>query len=103
MTGLTFRCRGAAAFLVTALVLPLGASAEPYRPPPAKEGFSYPECYCTNRDQRMEVGGFSCLTVDGERFLAQCDLSLNSPIWRKVEDSCPTAEVEGERSEKPAG
>jgi len=102
MSGPTLRSRAAVAALGTLLMLPAVAAAEPFRPPTAKEGFSYPECYCTNRDQRVEIGGFSCLTVDGERFLAQCDLSLNSPIWRKVEDSCPTAEVE-EAEKAPAG
>lgn len=103
MTGSSTVRRAVALALGIAALLPLSAGAEPFRPPPAKEGFSYPDCYCTNRGQRVEVGDFSCLTVGGQRFLAQCDISLNSPIWRKIDDICPTARMEGEPSEGPAG
>ncbi|MGG7566405.1 hypothetical protein ACQ5SO_09620 [Rhodovulum sp. DZ06] len=62
-------------------------------PPPA-EGHSYPDCYCTNRGARVEMGALSCLRVGGEEFTARCGMSLNNPAWRRVRDGCdpgPTA------------
>mgnify|MGYP007073201737 CR=1 FL=1 len=90
------------ALAVAMVVTPLAAGAEPFRPPPAKEGFSYPDCFCTNRGQRVEVGDFSCLTIGDRSFLALCDMSQNSPAWRKVGEICPTASVKA-FSPKPAG
>jgi hypothetical protein len=56
--------------------------------PPAAEGFSYPDCYCTNRGARVEMGALSCLTVGSRSFTARCDMSLNNPTWREVKDGC---------------
>ena len=59
------------------------------RPPPAK-GFTYPECYCTDsRGQRVEIGQTSCLQIGPEQVLAQCGMSLNNPIWRRLDKACP--------------
>lgn len=57
------------------------------RPPPAP-GFSYPECVCTNRGERVPLGGTACLRVDGREFTARCAESVNVTIWRKVRDGC---------------
>ena len=66
-----------------------GAQSDYHRSRPApKEGFSYPDCYCTNRGERVELGELSCLRVGGQRFTARCDMSLNNPTWRRVRDGC---------------
>jgi len=61
-----------------------------YHPPPAKEGFSYPDCFCTDsRGKRIELGQSACLTVGSRQVMARCDMSVNNPIWRYRTDGCP--------------
>ena len=69
------------------VIAPAFAADRIERPEPAK-GFSYPEYFCTNRGARVDIEQFSCLTVDGKSFQAQCDLSLNSPMWRPTGAGC---------------
>ncbi|SEK34884.1 hypothetical protein SAMN05421666_1753 [Roseovarius nanhaiticus] len=47
------------------------------------------ECYCTDKSgSRVELGEMTCLQVDGKMFMAQCQMSLNVPMWRKITDGC---------------
>jgi len=47
------------------------------------------DCYCTDSDgARQELGEMICLAVDGKMFMAQCQMSLNVPMWRKISDGC---------------
>lgn len=47
------------------------------------------ECYCTDTSgARVELGQMICLQVDGRMFMAQCQMSLNSPMWREIQDGC---------------
>jgi len=47
------------------------------------------DCYCTDSSGgRVELGDTICLQVDGRMFMAQCQMSLNNPMWRKVSDGC---------------
>lgn len=47
------------------------------------------DCYCTDRGgSRIELGQTICMQVDGRLFMAQCQMSLNSPMWREVEEGC---------------
>jgi hypothetical protein len=47
------------------------------------------ECYCTDTSgARIEMGETICMQVDGRSFMAQCQMSLNVPMWRKVSDGC---------------
>ena len=47
------------------------------------------DCYCTDTaGSRVELGETICLFVDGRAFMAQCDMSLNVPIWRDTGDGC---------------
>ena len=68
-----------------------GPPANPnYAPPPAKEGFSYPDCYCTDSlGQRVEMGQMACLIIGSRRVLARCDMSVNNPTWREQSEGCP--------------
>ncbi|WMS42463.1 hypothetical protein RDV64_20745 [Acuticoccus sp. MNP-M23] len=62
----------------------------PFVPPPAKEGFAYPDCYCTDtRGRRVEMGERVCLSVSGRNRLARCGMSQNTPVWRFERESCP--------------
>ncbi len=52
------------------------------------------ECYCTDRSgSRIELGETICMQVDGRMFMAQCQMSLNSPMWREVSDGCLSSEL----------
>lgn len=47
------------------------------------------DCYCTDKSgSRVELGEYICLHVDGKMFTAQCQMSLNVPMWRKTQDGC---------------
>lgn len=47
------------------------------------------DCYCTDRNgARIELGETTCLQVDGRMFTAQCQMSLNNPMWRQISDGC---------------
>lgn len=47
------------------------------------------ECYCTDSTGgRIELGETICLNVGGRMFMAQCQMSLNSPMWRETAEGC---------------
>ena len=47
------------------------------------------DCYCTDKQgERVELGEMTCLQVDGRMFMAQCQMSLNVPMWREVSEGC---------------
>jgi hypothetical protein len=51
------------------------------------------DCYCTDtQGLRVELGESICLVVDGRAFMAQCDMSLNVPIWRDTGSGCLSSE-----------
>ena len=53
------------------------------------------DCYCPDRGgARIELGETICLQVDGRMFTAQCQMSLNSPMWREVSEGCMSSRVE---------
>ncbi|AHD01096.1 hypothetical protein [Leisingera methylohalidivorans] len=52
------------------------------------------DCYCTDKSgSRVELGELRCLQVDGRMFMAQCQMSLNVPMWREVQSSCLSASL----------
>ncbi|MEM9636205.1 MAG: hypothetical protein AAGA94_01050 [Pseudomonadota bacterium] len=54
------------------------------------------ECYCTDKSgERVELGQTICLQVDGRMFLAQCQMSLNVPMWREVQQGCLSSSLQG--------
>jgi hypothetical protein len=67
---------------------------------PALADITYPsgksvECYCTDRTgTRIELGETICMQVDGRMFMAQCQMSLNVPMWREVEQGCLSSSLE---------
>jgi hypothetical protein len=52
------------------------------------------DCYCTDTSgSRVEIGQTICLYVDGRAFMAQCQMSLNVPMWRQVQDGCLSSKL----------
>jgi hypothetical protein len=50
------------------------------------------ECYCTDRMRtRFELGQRICMEVDGRSFTAECQISVNVPMWREVGEGCETS------------
>ena len=53
------------------------------------------DCYCTDRQgKRVELGQTVCLEVDGRMFMAQCQMSLNVPMWREVQQGCLSSRLQ---------
>jgi hypothetical protein len=53
------------------------------------------DCYCTDTSgARIELGETICLHVDGRMFMAQCQMSLNVPMWREVAEGCLSSSLE---------
>ena len=53
------------------------------------------DCYCTDRSHnRVELGETICLQVDGRMFMAQCQMSLNVPMWREVQEGGRSSSLE---------
>ncbi len=58
------------------------------------------DCYCTDRSgSRVELGESICLQVDGRMFMAQCQMSLNVPMWREISEGCLSSSLR--QSPKP--
>lgn len=52
------------------------------------------DCYCTDKSgARIEMGEVICLTVDGRTFTAQCQMSLNVPMWRELREGCLSSQL----------
>ena len=52
------------------------------------------ECYCTDSaGARVELGETICLQVDGRMFMAQCQMSLNVPMWREIQQGCHSSSL----------
>ncbi|MGI9368157.1 MAG: hypothetical protein ACR2O2_04895 [Ruegeria sp.] len=53
------------------------------------------DCYCTDQSgSRVELGEMVCLQVDGRMFMAQCQMSLNVPMWREVQEGCLSSRLQ---------
>jgi hypothetical protein len=52
------------------------------------------DCYCTDRGGgRIELDESICLQVDGRMFMAQCQMSLNVPMWRETQEGCLSSQI----------
>ena len=62
------------------------------------------DCYCTDRNgARVELGQTICLQVDGRMFMAQCQMSLNVPMWREVQKGCLSSRLQSLQPPVDAG
>ena len=65
-------------------------AAGEFVPPKPKDGFRYPDCFCTDSTgARVEIGRTTCLKIGSQRILAKCGMSLNNPTWRHLQKGCP--------------
>lgn len=82
-------------FIALIALLPTSSFAEGERQLSAVELSKSPHDYfCTGSEgERYELGEIVCLVNNScsESWLAKCDMSLNNPMWRKVQDGCPAA------------
>ena len=52
------------------------------------------DCFCTDKSSsRIELGETICLQMDGRMFMAQCQMSLNVPMWREMQQGCFTSSL----------
>lgn len=59
------------------------------------------DCYCTDTEGlRVELGETICLFVDGRAFMAQCQMSLNVPMWRETAPGCVSSSLEPSPAER---
>jgi hypothetical protein len=71
------------------LALPINASTDVTSP----SGKTV-DCYCTDKGgSRIELGQVTCIQVDGRMYMAQCQMSLNVPMWREVAPGCLSSEL----------
>jgi len=76
------------AALLCLVALPAGADV-------VDPGGKVQDCYCTDSNGgRVELGETICLRVDGRMFMAQCQMSLNVPMWREVQEGCLSSRLQ---------
>jgi len=81
------------AFLMLIPTLSLAGPAEDIAAVNSQSKGAY-DYYCTDASgERFELGEVVCLNNNScsPSWLAKCDMSLNNPMWRKVQDGCPAA------------
>jgi len=87
---------------MTRLIAPLMLllSAAPVLADVIGPGGKVRDCYCTDSSGgRVDLGETICLFVDGRAFMAQCQMSLNVPMWREVQEGCLSSRLQ---SRQPA-
>lgn len=73
--------------------------------PAAAQQRAFPTPYCTDGNgNRFELGEFTCIAAGCvPPYLARCEMSLNSPMWRKVQEGCPAVSAEPTPAAPKAG
>ncbi|MEI9401202.1 hypothetical protein [Mesorhizobium argentiipisi] len=66
------------------LLRPVGLALALAAPTPS---LAAPTCLANGKS--FNVGQTACLTLDGESYLARCDMVLNNTSWTKIKDECP--------------
>ncbi|TLP64472.1 hypothetical protein FEE96_11920 [Parasedimentitalea maritima] len=82
------------------IALTLALLAQPAASDVTGPGGKTIDCFCTDRSgSRIELGQTICLQVDGRMFMAQCQMSLNVPMWREVQQGCLSSSLD--QQDKP--
>ncbi|MEO0621636.1 MAG: hypothetical protein AAF183_05350 [Pseudomonadota bacterium] len=84
--------------LIIAMAFAFPAAADDYKalqfvdsyfPPKPKDGYSYPECFCTDsQGSRVEVGQMACLQIGSRQVMSRCEKARNLVIWRHQTEGC---------------
>ncbi|MDI7864433.1 hypothetical protein MRS76_21065 [Rhizobiaceae bacterium n13] len=78
--------------LLVALMVAADAFAAPwcFASPPDRR------CTCRNRDgEKYQLGETVCIRIGDVSYLARCEMELNVTTWRKLDDGCPEARLQG--------
>jgi hypothetical protein len=54
------------------------------------------DCECLANGRVFKHGEVACLTLPTGQMLAQCDMVLNNSSWKKLQDGCPEAALDGQ-------
>lgn len=82
---------------MTRLTLVIMMCAAPAMADVVTPGGKVQDCYCTDKSgTRIELGEMICLQVDGRMFTAQCQMSLNVPMWREVQEGCLSSKLQSD-------
>lgn len=60
----------------------------------AQDQAAAPDCQCRSPDGQMrDLGTVQCVDIVGRKSLVRCEMSTNTPYWKKVEGvaGCPDA------------
>ncbi|GKX34011.1 MAG: hypothetical protein MnENMB40S_16290 [Rhizobiaceae bacterium MnEN-MB40S] len=64
-------------------------------PPAALADENGIECTCVANGERIEIGQVVCLRPgSGKPFMARCERVLNNTSWKRLQDGCPTANLD---------
>ena len=70
---------------------PAQMNGNQFIPPKPKDGFRYPDCFCTDSEgKRIELGQMTCLKIGSQQVLARCAMSVINPTWRHISQGCPS-------------
>ena len=76
------------------VVLALVATGQAMAQGVAPDQVAVPECQCRSPDGQMQdLGSVQCVDIVGRKNLVRCEMSTNTPYWKKVEGTsgCPDA------------
>ena len=77
------------ALRASVLIGALCASGTAFPTPP-------PDCQCRDPEgERRDLGTVACVDISGTSWLVRCEMSTNTPYWRRLggEAGCPSAPV----------
>lgn len=75
---------------------------EAKKPQNGKAKVKWPDCYCTDKvGARVELGTVICMKVGGRDFMARCEMSLNNPMWREINQGCISSRNQSLDSSNP--
>lgn len=50
-------------------------------------------CSCRHPDGYVMLGETACMHVQGESYIARCEMVLNNTAWKRVRDGCGPADT----------
>ncbi len=59
---------------------------------------AFKSCACRHPDGYVMLGETACMHVQGESYIARCEMVLNNTTWKKVKDGCGAPDALSSRS-----